>query len=183
MPLPPSQPLVQQAGVAGVCGSALLSPSDSLLQQLQRLQLQQEAVPLLPAPLQPNTGWSSVGGSSAAVPVSIMPMLPAAGGDGGVLLDCGSLGPLSGLLSSLEEQAQQAQLQAANAQAVAAAATNNLAAVLSALGVAPAVQPAAGVCAGSPPAALVQQQRRGLPAAPPHTGSTVRRVGYPWTAC
>lgn len=165
----------QLAVGAGMSGNALptvpsvaASPSGSLLQQLQQLKLQQEAAAMLPAALQSRMGGTSAAAAAAAVPDSIMPML--SGGDSGVLLDCGSLAPLSGLLSSLEEQAVQAQMQAANAQAAAATATNNLAAVLSALGVLPGMQ-AAGVD-GSPPAALLQQQQQqALPAAPPPAAS------------
>jgi hypothetical protein len=51
-----------------------------------------------------------------------------------LVLDTSTLNPLTGLLTSLEEQAWHAQLQAVNAQAVAAAASSNLQAVLSALG-------------------------------------------------
>jgi hypothetical protein len=125
--------------------AASTSASDSLLQQLQQLQLQEDAVSVSPFALQDSSVWSSMGSSSAAsVPASIMPMLSV---DNGVLPVYGNLA----LLSSLEEQALQAQLQAANAQAGAAAATNNLAAMLAALGVLPGMQPA-GLC-GSPPAA------------------------------
>ena len=100
-------------------------------------------------------------------------MLSAAGVDGGVL-DRGSLAPLSGLLSSLEEQAVQAQVQAANAQAAAAAANNNLAAVLSALGGLPAMQ-TGGVCVGNP---IQQQHQALLVGTPPGSSASQFAMGY-----
>lgn len=167
----------QQAVSAGVCAPALaspaaaLSPSGHLIRQLQHLQQSQElqglqsltglqqAVPngaglQLPSVASPLSGLIGLSDSSAAVPVSIMPMLDttavAAGGDG-LALDVGALNPLSGLVTRPEEQAWQAQLKAANAQAAAAAASNNLQAVLSALGGLSVSQNGnGGVCASSP---------------------------------
>jgi hypothetical protein len=162
---------------SALCAAA--SAPDSLLQQLQQLQLQQDTVSVSQFALQDSSVWSSVGSSSAAsVPASIMPMLS---GDNGVLPVYGNLA----LLSSLEEQVMQAQLQAANAQAAAAAATNNLAAMLAALVVLPGMQHT-GVCAGSPPAAalLQQQQQHCWQQALPVVSRRMSSAAcHPWSGC
>lgn len=113
-------------------------------------QHQQQVAMALSAPAALPPMFSGLAGENShlAVPVSIAPMLattnnPAAGGAGdytAVLATsthqdnglAASINPLAGLLNSLEEQALQAQLDAANAQAAAAAASNNLQAVLTA---------------------------------------------------
>jgi hypothetical protein len=86
-------------------------------------------------------------------------MLACTAVNNGLMLDTASLNPLSGLLTSLEEQAWHAQLQAANAQAAAVAASSNLQAVLSALG-GMSVNGSGGMC-GSPQMGSVLAAQQG----------------------
>jgi len=134
-----------------VAPTALLPLADLHLQQHA-----QQTASALSAPLQVLTGLTGLNGLTdcSPVPVSIMPMLASPAADEAVMLNP-ALNPLTGLLTSLEEQAWHAQLQAANAQAAAAAASSNLQAVLSALGGLSIVQPAAAC--GSPHEAVLAQ--------------------------
>lgn len=144
-----------------VAPTALLPLADLHLQQHRAQQTASSSA--LSAPLQVLTGLTGLNGLTdcSPVPVSIMPMLATPAADEALMLNP-ALNPLTGLLTSLEEQAWHAQLQAANAQAAAAAASNNLQAVLSALGGLSVVQPTAAC--GSPHAAVLAQLSVDCPA-------------------
>lgn len=151
---------------------AAMSPSERFVRQLQQLQQQQELAGLqqnpglhMPGTASPLRGLGGLSDSAAAaVPVSIMPMLASTAASDSLVLDTAPLNPLTGLLTSLEEQAWQAQLQAANAQAAAAAASSNLQAVLSALG-GLSVHGPGGMCGSPQMDAVLAAQQGYMPSA------------------
>jgi hypothetical protein len=181
LPLGSSLPTVPLAPLPAATPSLVawerqMSPSERLLrQQLQQHQQQQllqtsSGVGVLSGPLANLSGAGGLADPSAAIPASVMPMLATASEEQLLLDGSNGLTPLSGLVTSLQAQAWQAQLQAANAEAAATAASNNLQAVLSALGGLSVSQPG-GVCVD--PSAAGQAQLR--------LTSPGTRTGYPFS--